>query len=156
LNKSTGERWVKADDFFIGPFTTVVEPQEMLAEIYMPDLGPRTGTAYQQVARTHGSQFQVAVAVMLVLDANKRCQKANIAMLAVGEKPILATQAGKLLAGQPLTDQNIDAAAKLVADREIDPGTDIHATAEYRRHVAEVLVRRALKEALNDATQRGG
>lgn len=156
LGKSTGERWVNADDFFAGPFTTVIEPQEMLAEMYMPDLKPHTGTSYQQVARTHGSQFQVAVAVMLVLDASQRCQKANIAMLAVGEKPILAVQAGKLLAGLPLTDQNIDAAARLVAAKEIDPGTDIHATTEYRRHVAEVLVRRALKDALNDAMQRGG
>ena len=154
--KSTGERWVNADDFFAGPFTTVIEPREMLTEIFMPDLGLRTGTSYQQVARTHGSQFQVAVAVKLVLDANKRCQKANVVMLAVGEKPILSVLASKTLVGQPLTDQNMAEAARLVAAKEIDPGTDIHATTEYRRHASEVLVRRALKDALNDAMQRGG
>ncbi|HVP21508.1 MAG TPA: xanthine dehydrogenase family protein subunit M [Anaerolineaceae bacterium] len=154
--KATGERWVDAKDFFVGPFTTVIEPSEMLTEVYMPDLGPRTGTSYQQVARTHGSQFQVAVAVKLVLDANERCQKANIAMLAVGEQPILAEQAARLLAGQALSDQNIEAAARLVATKEIDPGTDIHATAEYRRHATEVLVRRALNDAKADAKQRGG
>ena len=155
-SKATGERWVDAKDFFAGPFTTVIDPSEMLTEVYMPDLGPHTGTSYQQVARTHGSQFQVAVVVKVVLDSGNRCQKANIAMLAVGEQPLLAEQASKLLAGQPLNDQNIDAAAHLVATKEIDPGTDIHATEQYRRHVAEVLVRRALKEALADAMQRGG
>jgi carbon-monoxide dehydrogenase medium subunit len=154
--KTTGERWVDVKDFFMGPFTTVIDPSEMLTEIYIPDLAPRTGTSYQQVARTQGSQFQVAVAVKVTLDANNRCQKANIAMLAVGERPILAEQAGKMLAGQPLTDQNIDAAAKHVAAKEIDPGTDIHATEQYRRHVSEVLVRRALKDALADAMRRGG
>ncbi len=154
--KASGERWVDAKDFFAGPFTTVIDPSEMLTEVFMPDIAPGTGTSYQQVARTHGSQFQVAVAVMVVVDSGSRCQKANIAMLAVGEQPILAVQAGKLLAGQPLNDQNIEAAARLVATKEIDPGTDIHATAEYRRHVTEVLVRRALKDALADATRRGG
>jgi len=155
-NKTSGDRWVDAKDFFMGPFATVIEPSEMLTEIYMPDLGPRAGTSYQQVARTHGSQFQVAVAVKVVLDTANRCQKANIAMLAVGEQPLLAEQASKLLAGQPLTDQIIDAAAHLVATKEIDPGTDIHATEQYRRHVAEVLVRRALKDALADAMRKGG
>jgi len=154
--KATGERWIEAKDFFMGPFTTVIEPSEMLTEIYLPDLAPRTGSSYQQVARTHGSQFQVAVAVKVTLDANNRCQSANIAMLAVGEQPILAVQAGKMLAGQPLNDQNIDAAAKHVATKEIDPGTDIHATEQYRRHVSEVLVRRALIDAQADAMRRGG
>jgi aerobic carbon-monoxide dehydrogenase medium subunit len=154
--KATGERWIDARDFFVGPFTTVIEPSEMLTEIYLPDLAIRTGTSYCQVARTHGSQFQVAVVVKVTLDANNRCQKATIAMLAVGERPILAEQAGKLLAGQPLTDQNIDAASNLVATKEIDPGTDIHATEQYRRHVSEVLVRQALKEALAEAMHRGG
>jgi carbon-monoxide dehydrogenase medium subunit len=156
MGKTSGERWFDAKDFFVGPFTTVIDPSEMLAEVYIPDLAPRTGTSYQQVARTHGSQFQVAVAVKVVLDSANRCQKANIAMLAVGEQPILAVQAGKLLAGQTLTDQNIAAAAQLVAAKEIDPGTDIHATAEYRRHVTEILVRRALKDAVADANKRGG
>jgi carbon-monoxide dehydrogenase medium subunit len=154
--KTTGERWVDAKDFFVGPFTTVIEPSEMLTEVFMPDLGPRTGTSYQQVARTHGSQFQVAVAVKVVLDANDRCQKANIAMLAVGEQPILAEGGARLLVGQSLNDQTIEAAARHVSTKEIDPGTDIHATAEYRRHVTEVLVRRALKDAQADAKQRGG
>ncbi|HTX80493.1 MAG TPA: FAD binding domain-containing protein [Longilinea sp.] len=155
-NKNSGERWVEAKDFFQGPFTTVIEPSEMLAEVFIPDLAPRTGSSYQQVSRTHGSQFQVAVAVKVTLDAANRCQKANIAMLAVGEQPILAVGGGKMLVGQPLSDENVTAAARYVATKEIDPGTDIHATEQYRRHVTEVLVKRALLDAQADALRRGG
>jgi CO/xanthine dehydrogenase FAD-binding subunit len=151
-----GERWVDADDFFTGPFSTVIEPREMLTEIYMPDMGPRPGSSYQQIARTHGAQFQVAACVKVVLDGGNRFQKVNIVMLAVGERPLLAPQASKMLVGQPIKDELIKSAAQTVAAKEIDPGTDIHATAEYRRHVAGVLVERAIKEACADALRRGG
>jgi CO/xanthine dehydrogenase FAD-binding subunit len=151
-----GERWVDADDFFTGPFSTVVEPRELLTELYIPDMGTYSGSSYQQIARTHGAQFQVAACVKVVLDRSQKFQKANIVMLAVGERALLAHEAAKMLAGQPASEQNIQNAARVVASREIDPGTDIHATAEYRRHAAQVLVERALKDAVQDALRRGG
>lgn len=155
-NKKKGERWVEADDLFTGPFTTVIEPNELLVEVYIPDMGPRSGSSYQQIARVHGAQFQAGVAVKLVLDGGNRIQKVNIAMMAVGERAIVAREGMKALAGQSFSDQAIKAAAHIVATREIDPGTDIHATAEYRRHVSEVLIERALKDAYSDALRRGG
>jgi CO/xanthine dehydrogenase FAD-binding subunit len=151
-----GERWVEADNLFMGPFSTVIEPRELLTEIYMPEMGPRSGSSYQQIARIHGAQFQVAACVKVVLDASNRFQKVNIVMLAVGERPLLTREAMKMLVGQPIKDEIIRAAAKHAAAKEIDPGTDIHATAEYRRHTAEVLVERAIKDACADAIKRGG
>jgi len=155
-SKKSGERWVEADDFFVGPFATVIEPDEMLAEVYVPALAPRTGSSYRQVARVRGAQCQAAVAVKVALDPKGNIQNANIVMLAVGERPLIAHQANKLLERQAPTDAAFQAAANSAAYHEIDPGTDIHATAEYRRHICEVLVRRALKEAVQMAMQRGG
>lgn len=154
--KKSGERWVDADDFFMGPFATVIEPDEMLAEVYVPASGPRTGSSYQQVARMRGAQCQAATAVKVTLDQKDRIQKANVVLLAVGERPLIAHKANQLLEGQAPTEEAFRAAANSAAYQEIDPGTDIHATAEYRRHICETLVRRALTEAVQMAKQRGG
>ena len=156
VKSKTNEYWTEADDFFIGPFGTVIQPDEMLVEVALPALPQRSGACYQQVSRQKGSQALVGVAVFVVLDEKGRCQKANIAMLCVGERPILAREAAKVLVGQLPVAEAISAAADIAANKEIDPGTDIHATQEYRRYVAAVLVQRALAEAFKRAQGRGG
>jgi len=156
VKSKTNEYWTKADDFFVGPFATVIQPDEMLVEVALPALPQRSGTSYQQVSRQKGSQALVAVAVFVVLDEKGKCQKANISMLCVGERPILARQAANVLVGQLPIAEAISAAAEIAAKKEIDPGTDIHATQEYRRYVAGVLVQRALNAAFKRAQGRGG
>ncbi len=156
VKSKTSEYWSEADDFFAGPFTTVIQPDEMLVEVALPALPPRSGTCYKQVSRQKGSQALVGVAVFVTLDEKGKCQSANISMLCVGERPILARQAAKLLIGQPPIAEAIRAAADMAASKEIDPGTDIHATQAYRRYVAGVLVQRALTEAFKRAQGRGG
>jgi carbon-monoxide dehydrogenase medium subunit len=149
-SKKAGERWISADEFFTGPFSSVLEADDLLLEVHLPLPAPKTGTSYHQVSRQHGSQAQVGVCVKVTLDGN-RCQAVNIVMMCVGERALLAREAMQMLLGQELTAQAIEAAAEHAASNEIDPSTDIHATADYRRSVAAVLVRRALTEALQRA-----
>ena len=155
IRKKSGERWVDARDFFVGPFMTVLEPEELLVEISIPPIPPRTGTCYKQVARQKGAQFQVAVAVMVTLDRRKCCKEANVVLMGVGITPILAKEAAAVLIGKELGDDVIGSAAEIAAEKEADPGEDIHATEEYRRHLVKVLVRQALAEAAKRALNKG-
>jgi carbon-monoxide dehydrogenase medium subunit len=150
-SKKSGERWIAADEFFVGPFSSVLNPDDLLLEVHLPVLAPKTGTSYHQVSRQHGSQAQVGVCVKLTLDGT-RCKAVNIVMMCVGERALLAHEAMKMLVGQEMTEKAIEAASEHAAAHEIDPSTDIHATAEYRRSVAATLIRRALSEALQRAS----
>jgi len=128
---------------------------ELLVEISIPPIPPRTGTCYKQVARQKGAQFQVAVAVMVTLDRRKCCKEANVVLMGVGITPILAKEAAAVLIGKELGDDVIGSAAEIAAEKEADPGEDIHATEEYRRHLVEVLVRQALAEGAKRALKKG-
>jgi aerobic carbon-monoxide dehydrogenase medium subunit len=154
IRSKTNDYWVSADDFFVGPFASVIQPDEMLAEVAIPALAPLSGTCYRQVSRQRGSQALVAVAVRVTLDEKGKCVGANIVMLSVGERPILASKAAGVLIGQIPSAGAILAAAEIAATEEIDPGSDIHATAEYRHAAANVLVQRALTEAFARAQGR--
>jgi carbon-monoxide dehydrogenase medium subunit len=148
---ATGERTIVAADFFKGMLETALEPGELLVEIGLPPLRPRTGTAFLEVARRHGDYALVGVAVVVTLDATGRCQAARIALLSVGDGPVLAVEAGKTLVGQKRSDELLRAAADAAAKRDVDPPADIHASAAYRRRLVEVLTRRALARAFERA-----
>jgi aerobic carbon-monoxide dehydrogenase medium subunit len=148
---ATGERTIVAADFFKGMLETALEPGELLVEIALPPLRPRTGTAFLEVARRHGDYALVGVAVVVTLDATGRCQAARIALLSVGDGPVLAVEAGKTLVGQKRSDELLRAAADAAAKRDVDPPADIHASAAYRRRLVEVLTRRALARAFERA-----
>ncbi len=150
IRSKTRERWVAADEFFVGLFTTVLEPDEMLVEIALPPMPPRSGWSYRQVARQSGAGALVGVATVVTLDDRKYCQHVRLAYLSVGEKPVMAQQAAGLLIGQPPTAEAIRAAAE-TARSELDPGRDIHASADFRRHLVGVLTRQALTEAFDRA-----
>jgi len=151
VRSKRGERWVPADDFFVGLFTTVLGPDELLVEVALPPLPPNSGWSYKQVARQSGAGALVGVAAVVTLDGNKHCQQARVVFLSVGEKPLLAQQATKLLVGQSPTKEAIRATAETAASSDVDPGSDIHASADYRRHLVNVLTRQALTEAFNRA-----
>jgi CO/xanthine dehydrogenase FAD-binding subunit len=146
-----GERWVKATDFFMGPFMTVLEPEEMLAEVVLPPMAPHTGASYQQVSRQKGGYAQAAVISTVTMDGSDKVKEARVALFSVGETALLANKPNELLAGQVPTAEAIDEVAAYVAKNECDPGTDIHGTEEYRRNLVHVLVRRALTEAVQQA-----
>ncbi|HEV7670896.1 MAG TPA: xanthine dehydrogenase family protein subunit M [Thermoanaerobaculia bacterium] len=151
LAKSGGERWVAARDFYTGLFATLLDPDELLVEISIPPAAPKTGFSFMEVARRHGDYAQVGLAASVTLEEDGRCRAARLTFLSVGDRPIEARAAAALLAGQTLSPEAIATCAAAVGS-EINPFSDVHATAEFKRHLAQVLTRRGL--AL--AAQRAG
>lgn len=150
LRSTSGERWVAATDFFTGLFATALLPGELLCAVEIPARPARSGHAFLEVARRHGDYALAGVAAQVVLDGSGAVATARIALLSVGDGPVLVA-AGGLLTGTPG-----DAAAILDASEsvrtEVDPPTDIHADAAYRRQLAAVLTRRALTTAVDRAS----
>lgn len=147
LQNKKGERWVPASEFFVGLLMTVMDPDEMLVEIELPPFPDRTGWSLKEVARRPHDFALVGVAAVLTLDKKEHCQDVNLVYLSAGDGPISAPEAAGLLKGEKLTPELITAAAEKASRDEIDPGSDIHATADFRRHLANVLTKRALEEA---------
>ena len=148
LQQASAERWLEAGDFFVGLFTTALEPEEMITEVAIPALLPRTGYAFMELARRHGDYAQAGVAALITLDDNDICTQARLVYLNLGEIPMVAHQAAQMLVGDKVTEASIEAAAAFASQNEIDPTGDIHATAAYKRHLARVLTVRALGQAL--------
>lgn len=151
LVSQRGERWIPAREFFFGLFSTALEPDEILAEASIPPLPPRSGWSLQEVARRPHDFALLGVAAVLTLDGNGRCEHARLVFLSAGDRPMIAERAADLLKGQEVAPEAIRAAAELASKEEIDPSSDIHATVEFRRHLANVLCRRAIEQALERA-----
>ena len=147
LQSAAGERWVEARDFFGGLFTTALEPDEMLVEVALPPPLPRTGWAFLEVARRLGDYAQVGIAARVSLDDAGRCREARLVFLSVGDRPVVAREAAGMLAGSDLSDEAIAAAADKASREEMDPTGDIHASTDFKRHLARVLTGRALRRA---------
>ncbi len=156
LRKAGGERWVDAADFFRGLFTTLLEPDEILVEIAIPPLPARTGWAFLEIARRHGDYAQVGLAALVTLDDAGRCREARLVYLSAGDRPIVAREAARLLTGQEISPQAITAAADKASRDEMEPFGDVHATAEFKRHLARVLTGRALRKAAERAGRTNG
>jgi carbon-monoxide dehydrogenase medium subunit len=154
LQNQKGERWVPAEEFFVGLLVTCMEPDEMLVEIELPPLPAKTGCSLKEVSRRPHDFALVGVAALVTLDKKERCEKAKLVYLSAGDGPISASDAAVLLEGNEISPEIITAAAEKASRDEIDPGSDIHATAEFRRHLANVLTRRALEEAYQRAKDR--
>ena len=152
LRSQAGERWVPATDFFLGPFFTALDVGELLVEIELPPRPPRSGWCFEEITRRHHDFAMAGVAVLVTLDADEeRCEGVKLILFSVGDGPVEAHQAAGVLKGQVPTPEAIQAAARTAANDDIDPGGDIHASAEYRRQLAEVLSRRALTKAFERA-----
>jgi len=148
------ERWVAADQFFQGFFATVMKPDELLVEVALPPMPRNSGWGFMEVARRHHDFALVGVAVLVTLnDAKDVCQEARIVFFSVGEGPVQAHRAAQVLQGQKPTAEAILEAAEVAARDDVDPTTDINASADYRRHLVGVLGRRALTEAFDRARQ---
>ncbi|MCL4265857.1 MAG: xanthine dehydrogenase family protein subunit M [Anaerolineae bacterium] len=150
LQKTGGARWVNGRDFYTDLFTTARAEDEILTEIDLPPLPPRTGVAFTEVARRHGDYALSGVAAVVTIDERGVCTAARLVYLNAGDTPISATQAAALLVGGQAGEEVFTAVAH-AAQQEITPTTDIHATAEYKRHLAKVLTVRALHTAFSRA-----
>lgn len=151
LRKAGGDRWVEAKDFFAGLFTTLLEPDELLVEATIPPLAPRTGWSFMEVARRHGDYAQVGIAALVTLGEDGRCREARLVYLSVGDAPVEAAGAAGLLVGTDLGPEAVAAAADKASRDEMDPRGDIHATLEFKRHLARVLTGRAVRRAAERA-----
>jgi carbon-monoxide dehydrogenase medium subunit len=151
LRGPSGERWVPADEFFVGMFATALEPDELLVEAALLTPPPRSGWAFHEVARRPHDYALAGVAVLVRLDKKDRCQGARIVFLSMGDGPVEAKGAAQALEGEALTPEAIQAAAETASTADVDPGSDIHASATYRRHLAKVLTVRALTQAASRA-----
>jgi CO/xanthine dehydrogenase FAD-binding subunit len=144
------ERWIEASDFFIGALTTDMQADEMLVEIELPPVKPRTGCCFMEVARRRGDFAIVGACTVIALDERGKCSDIRLVFCGVGETPVDASSATETLIGHQLTDEAAcDVAASVQA--MIDPGGSIHATADYQRHIAGVLTERTLTTAYRRA-----
>jgi aerobic carbon-monoxide dehydrogenase medium subunit len=141
-----GERWVDAADFFVGALTTALEPDEMLMEIELPAAPPRSGACFMEVSRRRGDFAMMGVASTVSLDADGRCTQARIALCNAGDGPVFAAAASESLIGGAIDAARIAEAARLV-QQDIEPGGSIHASKEFQRHLAGVLITRTLTAA---------
>jgi carbon-monoxide dehydrogenase medium subunit len=147
VRSRTATRAIPASEFFTGILSTALEPDELLIRIEIPPRPARSGAAFVEVARRHGDYALVGVAVEVVLDERGACASSRVALLSVGDVPILAVNAMAALAGRIPNSAAIEEAARTAAERDIDPPSDIHASAGYRRHLTRVLVGRTLHTA---------
>ena len=148
---ASGERWVEAQDFFSGMFTTDLAPDEMLVEIVLPAMQPYTGWSFMEVAPRAGDYALMGVAALVTLDENGVCKQARLVYLNAGDGPVDAKEAASILKGQIPGDNLIEAAADSASQKEINPFGNIHASADFQRHLARVLTRKALKQAVTRA-----
>jgi carbon-monoxide dehydrogenase medium subunit len=145
-----GERRASADDFFVTYLTTALEENEVLTEVRLPVLPERTGWSVQEVARRHGDFAMVGAAITLTVEGD-RCSDARIVLFGVGPTPLRARAAEQVVIGATPGDSLFVEAGKQASDALDDPLSDVHASAEYRRHLAQVLTRRGLAEAAGRA-----
>jgi carbon-monoxide dehydrogenase medium subunit len=151
LESAGGERWVTAEDFFISLFTTELAPEEMLVEVEIPPSPARTGWCFMEIARRLGDYAQAGVAAAVTLAEDGSCSRARLVYLSAGDVPVVATGAARVLESGGLGEESIRAAADSVADTEVEPTDDIHATAAFKRHLFHVLTRRAITIAAERA-----
>jgi carbon-monoxide dehydrogenase medium subunit len=151
VRSAEGERWVPAPDFFAGMFTTALAADEMLVEIELPFTPTRTGWSFMEVAPRAGDYALMGVAALVTLDENQRCQRARLVYLNAGDGPLQARDAAQMLEGEILTDELIESAAALASEQEIQPFGNVHASPDFQRHLARVLTRKTLKQAIERA-----
>ena len=152
-----GERQTPLDGFLTGPDQTALEPEEILTEITVPHFAARTGTAFLKVMRRNAvdcSIVAVAARVSLADDGNT-CSEVRVGIGAAAPNPFRAKQAEAVLAGQPLTPQLAQEAARAARD-ESQPIDDVRASADYRRMLVNTLVERAVLRAAERAAQGWG
>ena len=148
LASTGGERSVSAEEFFLGPLESDVRPDELATQVSLPVLAARAGCAFAEVSRRNGDYAVCGVAALVDLGEGGGISRARAAYLSVAGTPLIVDLTEACGAGGDL------AAAGRLAMARVSPGSDIHATAAYRRHLAGVLTERALGGALAHAKGR--
>jgi carbon-monoxide dehydrogenase medium subunit len=146
IASATGERRAPASEFFLGLLTTDLGSDEMLVDITFPARRPRSGACFMEIARRRGDFAIAGVAALVSLDDEWLCAEVRIALCGVGDTPVDASGAASTIVGYRLTSEVIEAVAGRV-QQLIEPSGNVHASADYQRHVAGVLTQRVLRTA---------
>jgi aerobic carbon-monoxide dehydrogenase medium subunit len=145
----TSSRGLSARSFFLGPLTTALNEDELVAEIVLPALPPRTGWGFEEFAQRHGD-FAIAAVAATLTQSDGRIAEARLAAAGVGETPLRLSALEASLVGQKFTPQ-LAGEAGAQARQCVQPFDDLHASADYRRHLVAVLTERALATAWSRA-----
>jgi aerobic carbon-monoxide dehydrogenase medium subunit len=143
-----GERAASADEFFLTYLTTSLGPDELLAEIRLPPRPAGAGWSFMEISRRHGDYALVGVACVVRADRDGRCSDARLVFTGVGGVPFISTVGQDALRGERPSEALFEHVQQVVsADEALDPDADIHASALYRKEVAGVMAKRALRVA---------
>jgi carbon-monoxide dehydrogenase medium subunit len=140
-----GQRVVSADDFFLGSYMTALDVDEVLTQIRIPAGRNGRRWAFLEIARRHGDFAIAGVATAGDFADDGRCRSARIVLFGVADHPVRAAEAERRVAGRDLSDEAVCREAAELAVSDLDPHSDMHGTAGYRKDVARALVRRALR-----------
>lgn len=144
LHSAGGSREVQAADFFVGPMESALRPDELAVAVSFRRPPPGSGSSFVEISRRHGDYAMCGVAALVTTDGDQAITSAKVALISVGDTPILVDVGSAVSGSGGGLDEE---ALREVVDSHIEPESDIHATAEYRRHLAHVLSRRALDDA---------
>jgi carbon-monoxide dehydrogenase medium subunit len=143
---SAGPRVIAAADFFRGPLTTALEPDEIIVEVRLPPWPAGRRWGFQEFARRRGDFSMAAAALFYDTDAAGRARNPHVGVVGVGDRPLRLPGVEALLDGR-VVDEAVIAAAEAAASAAVDPPDDIHAGAAYRRALTGTMVERALRQA---------
>ena len=149
LISQKGERMVDIEDFFTGPNQTVLADEEILQEIQLPNLPPKSRGIYLKLTPRRAMDLAIVGVAVVVIPRDGVCTDIRIALGAVAPTPIRVKGAEGILRGQRFGEQAIEKAAQIAAE-ESQPIDDHRASAEYRREMVKVLTRRAINQAISD------
>lgn len=150
VQKATGQRVLAADDFFLTYLTTAIEPDELLTEIRLPAWPTHWGWDVQEVCRRAGDFALAGAVALLHVDANDVCQTARLTLFGVAEAPLRMHQVEAALHNRRIDDDALREVEQMVA-AQLEPESDLHASAAYRKEVGGVVARRTLAQALERA-----
>jgi carbon-monoxide dehydrogenase medium subunit len=143
---SAGARVIRAADFFIGPLMTVLEPDEIIVQIRLPAWPLERRWGFREFARRRGDFAMAAAAVWYDQDAGGKARSAHVGVIGVGDRPQRLPTVESVLNGSVIDEATITQ-AEAAASAAVDPQTDIHASADYRRALVGTMVERALLSA---------
>jgi carbon-monoxide dehydrogenase medium subunit len=151
LKRLSGERIIKMEEFSKDILEVNLEPDEMLLEVQIPAKKPHTGIAQEKLMVMQGDAGIVGAAVSITLKPGDGiCEDARVVLSNAAYVPLRVKEAEKRLMGKKINDDLLAEAGE-VASSEADPPTDVHASAEYRREMVKVFVRRTAAKALQRA-----
>jgi carbon-monoxide dehydrogenase medium subunit len=147
---SGGRRAVPAASFFLGHYSTALADDECLVEIQIPATAPDAGWSVEEVARRHGDFALVGVTAMVALHDEVTIREARLCIFGVAGTPLRVPSVEAALAGASVSDETF-ASAAAEATVDLEPASDVHGSADFRRRLAEVTVRKALATATRRA-----